>query len=308
MFESLFSHRGLSLDRLRSFLEMAEAGGIAKAAPGDVIRQSQISRQIRELEEFFATELTQRRGKSLVLTAAGRRLADLVRGQLQGLEDFRREQEGLPKVYVLGSGGSILEWLVTPRLPSLAGALGDAQLQTEMMRSRTLVEAVQEGRVDLAIVRRDAIPDASKRNCHSLMKLTFHLCVPRGLVPAGAKAEMMADPQRWRGLPFAAGRDGGQLDREIRSAMQKAGVDFRPRFECCSLAQVRQLLVQESCAAVLPNIALPGLDEKRLLIVPFSPLAGYGRSLVLHWNPRQMERRGIGTTQLRAAAALLAGG
>ncbi|MDP4849131.1 MAG: LysR family transcriptional regulator, partial [Verrucomicrobiales bacterium] len=104
MFESLFSHRGLSLDRLRSFLEMAEAGGIAKAAPGDVVRQSQISRQIRELEEFFATELTQRRGKSLVLTAAGRRLADLVRGQLQGLEDFRREQEGLPKVYVIGSG------------------------------------------------------------------------------------------------------------------------------------------------------------------------------------------------------------
>lgn len=308
MFESLFSHRGLSLDRLRSFLEMAEAGGIAKAAPGDVVRQSQISRQIRELEEFFATELTQRRGKSLVLTAAGRRLADLVRGQLQGLEDFRREQEGLPKVYVLGSGGSILEWLVTPRLPALAGALGDAQLQMEMMRSRTLVEAVQEGRVDLAIVRRDAIPDASKRNCHSLMKLTFHLCVPRALVPAGTKAEMMADPQQWRDLPFAAGRDGGQLDREIRVAMQKAGVDFRPRFECGSLAQVRQLLVQESCAAVLPNIALPGLDEKCHLIVPFSPLAGYGRFLVLHWNPRQVERRGVGTTQLRAAAALLAGG
>jgi DNA-binding transcriptional LysR family regulator len=307
MFESLFSHRGLSLDRLRSFLEMAEAGGIAKAAPGDVIRQSQISRQIRELEEFFATELTHRRGKSLVLTAAGRRLADLVRGQLQGLEDFRREQEGLPKVYVIGSGGSILEWLVTRRLPNLGEALGDAQLQTEMMSSRTLVEAVQEGRVDLAIVRRDAIPDASKRNCHSLMKLTFHLCVPRALVPAGTKAEMMADPQRWRGLPFAAGRDGGQLDREIRAAMQKAGVDFRPRFECCSLAQVRQLLVQESCAAVLPNIALPGLDEKRLLIVPFSPLGNYGRALVLHWNPRQMERRGVETSQLRAAAALLAG-
>lgn len=308
MFESLFSHRGLSLDRLRSFLEMAESGGIAKAAPGDVVRQSQISRQIRELEEFFGTELTQRRGKSLVLTSGGRRLADLVRGQLQGLEDFRREQEGLPKVYVIGSGGSILEWLVTRRLPDLGEALGDAQLQTEMMRSRTLVEAVQEGRVDLAIVRRDAILDASKRNCHSLTKLTFHLCVPRALVPAGTKAEMMADPQRWRGLPFAAGRDGGQLDREIRAAMQKAGVDFRPRFECCSLAQVRQLLVQESCAAVLPNIALPGLDEKRLLIVPFSPLGNYGRSLVLHWNPRQMERRGVDSAQLRAAAALLAGG
>jgi len=75
MFEALFSTRGLSLDRLRSFLEMAEAGGIARAAPGDPVRQSQISRQIRELEEFFGTELTQRRGKGLVLTPAARRLA-----------------------------------------------------------------------------------------------------------------------------------------------------------------------------------------------------------------------------------------
>lgn len=59
--------------------------------------------------------------------------------------------------------------------------------------------------------------------------------------------------------------------------------------------------------AELPDgeVGLPGLDEKCLLIGSFSPLAGYGRSLVLHWNPRQMERRGIGTTQLRAAAALL---
>lgn len=94
MFEALFSKAGLSLDRLRSFLEMAEAGGIAKAAPGDAVRQSQISRQIRELEEFFGTELTLRRGKGLVLTPAGSRLADLIRGQLQGLDDFRREEEG----------------------------------------------------------------------------------------------------------------------------------------------------------------------------------------------------------------------
>ena len=92
MFEELFSRSGLSLDRLRSFLSFAQAGSIAKAAPGDVNLQSQISRQISELETFFATELTVRRGKSLSLTAAGQRLAVLIRQQLQDLDDFQREQ------------------------------------------------------------------------------------------------------------------------------------------------------------------------------------------------------------------------
>lgn len=305
MFESLFSKGGLSLDRLRSFLEMAEAGSIAKAAPGDAVRQSQISRQIRELEEFFGTELTQRRGKTLVLTPAGRRLADLVRAQLQGLIDFRNDQAGQPKAFVIGAGSSTLEWLVTPRLPALAEALGGALLHTESHRSRALVEAVREGRVDFAVVRRDAIPDASKKNFHPLLKMSFHLCVPRRLLPRGTEAGDLADTGRWSKLPFVAGRDGGQLDQAIRQAMERAGVDFRPRFECGSMLQVRQLVTQEGCAAVLPNLALPGLDERKFLIAPFTPLGDYGRTLVLHWNPRQMQLRGVEGRILAAAGKCL---
>jgi len=307
MFETLFSKGGLSLDRLRSFLEMAEAGSIAKAAPGDVVRQSQISRQIRELEEFFGAELTQRRGKTLVLTPAGRRLADLIRGQMQGLDDFRREEEGQPKAFVFGAGASTLESLVAPRLPDLAEALGGAQLQTESHRSSALVEAVREGRVDFAVVRRDAIADPSKKNCLPLLKLSFHLCIPRRLLLKGAEASDLADTGLWSKVPFAAGRDGGQLDRTIREAMEKAGVDFRPRFECGSMLQVRQLVMQESCAAILPNLALPGLDERKILVAPFAALAGYGRELALHWNPRQVEVRGVLPESIRKVAAILAG-
>lgn len=307
MFESLFSKGGLSLDRLRSFLEMAEAGSIAKAAPGDAVRQSQISRQIRELEEFFGAELTQRRGKGLVLTPAGRRLAGLIRGQMQGLDDFRREAQGQSKTYVFGAGASTLESLVTPQLPALAEALGGATLLTESHRSSALVEAVREGRVDFAVVRRDGITNPSKKNCHSLLRLSFHLCAPRRLLPKGTAVSDLGDPSGWAGLPFAAGRDGGQLDRTIREAMEKAGIDFRPRFECGSMLQVRQLVMQESCAAILPNLALPGLDERKILIAPFAPLATYGRVLALHWNPRQVEVRGVLPESIRKVAAILAG-
>ncbi|HWY75152.1 MAG TPA: hypothetical protein VN281_06020 [Verrucomicrobiae bacterium] len=43
MFERLFAESGLSLDRLRSLLEVGATGSIAKAADGDPVRQSQYS-------------------------------------------------------------------------------------------------------------------------------------------------------------------------------------------------------------------------------------------------------------------------
>ena len=54
---SLFSRSGMSLDRLRSFLALADAGGIAKAAPRAPVRQSQLSRQLRGLGDFFGSPL-----------------------------------------------------------------------------------------------------------------------------------------------------------------------------------------------------------------------------------------------------------
>lgn len=303
MFENLFTKGGLSLERLRSFMEMAHAGSIAKAAPQDTTRQSQISRQIKELETFFGSELTQRRGKTLSLSPAGVRLAGLIREQLQDLEDFRREQENAAKSFTIGSGYSTLEWLVTPKLPALAAKLGRVTLLTAGYRSRALAEAVQEGRVDFAILRENAVPPGAPR--HKLMNLSFHLCIPRPLLKRGTTAADLKHPKAWQHLPFAAGRDGGQVAEAVRVGMASAGVEFQPRFECSSMLQVRQLVELGSCAAVLPSLGLKGMDEKRILIVPFAPLAGYGRALVLHWNPRQMQRRGVEDRVLKAMARVL---
>ena len=55
MFENLFAKHGVSLERLKTFLEVAQAGSIVEAAHGDLTRQSQYSRQIKELEEFSSS-------------------------------------------------------------------------------------------------------------------------------------------------------------------------------------------------------------------------------------------------------------
>src|SRR6476619_7642842 len=79
MFTELLSEGGLSLDRLKNFCAMAEAGGIARVAGGDPAKQSLYSRQLRELEQFFGAEVTRRKGKGIEFTEQGLELARQVR-------------------------------------------------------------------------------------------------------------------------------------------------------------------------------------------------------------------------------------
>jgi DNA-binding transcriptional LysR family regulator len=289
MFKDLFNRSGLSLDRLRRFLEFADAGSISKAAPDDPNRQSQISRQIAELEEYFETELTVRRGKTLALSPAGRRLSDLIREQFQDLYDFQLEQRSQSKTFSIGAGSSILEWLVIPTIADIRQLLGNVTLQLSSRRSGELIEDVRDGKLDFAVVREDAIPKGLPSE--PLVVVKFVLCASRKLL-GNKPASSLDDPSLWKKLPFAANAGGGQLDRTFRQAMVDACGSFQPVIECDSLLQIRELVVQGTCAGLLAHIGTNGLAEKGVVLREFAPLKNYGRALALHWNKRQIRRRG----------------
>jgi DNA-binding transcriptional LysR family regulator len=279
----------LSLDRLRRFLEFADAGSISKAAPDDPNRQSQISRQIAELEEYFETELTVRRGKTLALSPAGRRLSDLIREQFQDLYDFQLEQRSQSKTFSIGAGASILGWLVIPTIADIRQLLGNVTLQLSSRRSGELIEDVRDGKLDFAVVREDAIPKGLPSE--PLVVVKFVLCASRKLL-GNKPASSLDDPSLWKKLPFAANAGGGQLDRTFRQAMVDACGSFQPVIECDSLLQIRELVVQGTCAGLLAHIGTNGLAEKGVVLREFAPLKNYGRALALHWNKRQIRRRG----------------
>jgi LysR family transcriptional regulator, nitrogen assimilation regulatory protein len=52
MFNELLSEGGLSLDRLKNFCALAEAGGIARVAGGDPAKQSLYSRNCGSWSNF----------------------------------------------------------------------------------------------------------------------------------------------------------------------------------------------------------------------------------------------------------------
>src|SRR5687767_4363283 len=116
MFEKLFATGGLSLDRLRSFLEVGAAGSIVKAAGGDPVRQSQYSRQIRELEDFFSVKLIERHGKGTRLAAHGKELARISRFFLLGLSNFQRGCLAEGQTFRIGASATFIQRFLLPFL------------------------------------------------------------------------------------------------------------------------------------------------------------------------------------------------
>lgn len=75
--------RQLDLTALRSFMAVADAGGVTRAAGFMNLTQSAVSMQLKRLEESLGQELMDRSGRGIALTAAGEQLLGYARRMLQ---------------------------------------------------------------------------------------------------------------------------------------------------------------------------------------------------------------------------------
>jgi len=71
--------RNLDLTTLRSFVAVADYGGVTKAAGFLHLTQSAVSMQLKRLEELLGLELLDRSGRTIALTAAGEQLLTYAR-------------------------------------------------------------------------------------------------------------------------------------------------------------------------------------------------------------------------------------
>lgn len=276
MFEHLFSLGGLSIERLRNFVEVAERGAIARVADGDPSRQSLISRQIGELEAFFGVELTRRKGKGLELTEAGRELARQVRLQFQSLADFKSACARRPVEYRIATGNSVIEWLVAPRLGAIAATTPGTYSLWDW-RTGDIVRGLLDHTVDFGIIRKSALVHPLR--FHSLGNLTYRLFTPK----------------KWRGsgdhssAPLAISI-GGEFLGAFERAVAKMAVKPNIVFRCTGFTQAAQLVRSGAAAAILPHIAAPQLENVATVKNP-AWLKPITRDLGLAWHQRVLEIR-----------------
>lgn len=119
--KSIKYYKGNTLKQLRAFCSVARTGKMTDAADELFLSQSAISLQIKALEQEMETVLFERRGPRIQLTPDGRKLLDMARPLVEGMDNlaerFDKEVRGnldSGKV-VIAAGESTIMYI----LPSL---------------------------------------------------------------------------------------------------------------------------------------------------------------------------------------------
>jgi DNA-binding transcriptional LysR family regulator len=287
MFTKLFMESGLSLDRLRALVEVGAAGSIVKAAQGEPVRQSQYSRQIKELEDFFRVELVERQGQGIRLTANGRELARISRFFLLGLSNFQRGCLAEGQTFRIGASATFAQMFAIPALAQPREATG-IQYSVETVADAEIERRLHELTLDFGVVTAPAL--SRPLQLKPIRRCNLELWVPKRLYRDQKQALRAFKEKRLR-LVLA--------QRETVLLNQPALADCEPYLTCGSFIDAYAAITREGLSALLPDffptpetgapplrVRLPGMESTFQYHLAWNPR-------LLRLNPHATRRRAI---------------
>lgn len=279
MFARLFGTSGLSLDRLRALVEVGAAGSIVGAAGRDTIRQSQLSRQIKELEDFFGVRLTERQGKTLRLTAPGKELARISRFFLLGLSNFHRGCLAREQQFRIGSSPTLIDQILLPTLSGPLATGSHIRYETEAASEEDIERRLHDLTLDFGVVRASAL--SRPLQVREIASFELLVWAPRALwgkKPFSAKALMSGK------IPFVLAA------RELPAAIEDRLADIGPSLICDHFLEARTALETGSFAAILPDFLAPRPPTPTPMLNAPLELDGAASRITIRlaWNPRML--------------------
>ena len=139
---------------LRIFQAVVEANGFNRAADQLHLSQSAVSQSIANLENKLDTTLV-KRGKTLGLTEAGRRLIDhanrVLQDEQQVLEDIDRIKQGAPQTLNLAINSTINRFYAPQLITRFNHENPGTRLKIAELPSRNMIYEVLSGGIELAM-------------------------------------------------------------------------------------------------------------------------------------------------------------
>jgi LysR family glycine cleavage system transcriptional activator len=196
------------LAALHAFALVAETGSLAAAAARLNVTQPAVSRRLRELEATLGTALLRRGANAVVLTEAGTRYANAVRGALDALRSATAELGADPRgpLRVRAYTTWALRWLI-PRLPRFRA--NHPGIEIELVTSTApVVDFAREG-LDAAIRSAGTAPAPGAARLQGVTLAAFatpaalRRAGPAGLTRLGSRVR----PRDWAMWDAAQGGD-----------------------------------------------------------------------------------------------------
>ena len=299
----------LTLRQLKYFDALAKHSHFGRAAEASAVSQPALSVQIKELEETLGAALFERSARQVHLTALGEAFAERVTGILQAvdeLEDLARVVgDQLAGRLRLGVIPTIAPYLLPQVITALAQAFPGIDLQVRETLTEGLIQELQGGRLDTAIV---ALPVSEPSLTEeALFEESFVLVRPSD--QAETPVPNARDLQNMRLLLLEEGhcfRDQALSFCKIRPAVAGDGLDGS------SLSTLVQMVAAGIGVTLIPEMAVP--VETRSADVSVARFAGAqpARTVGMIWRkssplaPRLQQianivRAAAGGKQLRAS-------
>ena len=157
----------LELRHLKYFVTVADELHFGRAAERLGISQPPLSQQIHALETRLGAKLFERKGRGIVLSGAGSALLPRARAILtqteRAAESVARSQRGELGELHLGLMSSGPFTVVVPRvLARFRERLPDVRLLIHEMATVQQIEALEQGLIDVGVIRPEALPHGIK--------------------------------------------------------------------------------------------------------------------------------------------------
>ncbi|OXC71736.1 Cys regulon transcriptional activator CysB [Caballeronia sordidicola] len=241
---------------MRFFIAVAEEGSLTNAAERRLYTaQPSLSRQIRDLELEVGVKLLERKPRGVALTPAGRVFLDHARLALMQVEAAceaarRTEQPEKGKFVVGFLAGQEVVWL-SEALRILREEAPDVEIILSTKSSPELADALMQGKVDVALLRRET-PTAGlafifliSEPLVVIMPNDHRLAARRAVRPQDLAREIFISPARLAPV----------LRAVINDYAAKVGITLKQNYDAENITGGMSLVASTGGLTLLPRYA-----------------------------------------------------
>jgi LysR family transcriptional regulator, hydrogen peroxide-inducible genes activator len=254
----------MEFHQLRYFCAVARTGSFTRAAIEEGVAQPSLSQQIVKLERTMGSKLFDRLGRSVQLTEYGRTLLPQALAILRQANEARSTLESLRR----GVGGhlsvgcipTLTPYFLAPLLSDFARRFPDVELRLMEETTPKLVELLQAGKLDLALV---GLPvNSAEMLCSELFREPIWVVVGTGHRLAAQDQVKLADLNGEKMLLLKEGHcfrdDALRICRRVR-------MPFHSMFETDQFSSIFPMVASGLGITLAPQMAAHTARECRLL-------------------------------------------
>jgi LysR family hydrogen peroxide-inducible transcriptional activator len=275
----------MNLRDLQYLVALADHRHFGRAAAASFVSQPTLSTQIRKLEEELGVALVERAPRKVMLTPAGRELAERARRVLGEVEQMkeaaRRSRDPEAGSVRLGIFPTLGPYL----LPHVVAAVRERFPRLELLlveeKTPVLLERLHEGKLDAALLALPLHDDSL--HVEFLFEEPFLLAVPAHHRLASKTSLAIGDLADERLLLL---EDGHCLRDQALDVCRMAGAGEKAEFRATSLETLRQMVAANVGVTLLPALAVqpPVPASPDIALLPFAGPDRPSRRIAMAWR------------------------